>query len=373
MSVDDRLSDEAAPPAPRSATRTVASIALLFALAVAVWFQRGLLGDAISEIGGLSLAALWVLTILAMYERWSRADIMRRLLNGSLIEHDRSERPVGGRVSIGRAVVIHDVGNAVSKAIPLGGALGTAIRWSITKQSQISAPRFASTLVAYGVATTFSSWLLPFFALGIDLSSRNGDMIDWLLLAGIGAVVAASAIFWWKVLSSDGLERWSTTRLRSLWQNMGKRVRSLDAHDPAAGVAAVRAELRSVARRPWRLLALTMVSQGCGSLILLVALRSLGVGAELGAIEFFRIFFLVTLLGSFAPTPGGVGAIEAGMTGALVAAGVETSTALAGVIVYRFLVYLVPIIVGALAYGGWRAMQRRTATPEVQITSVSTV
>ena len=47
--------------------------------------------------------------------------------------------------------------------------------------------------------------------------------------------------------------------------------------------------------------------------ILLVALRALGVGAELGVTEFFRVFFITHLLGTFAPTPGGVGAIEAAL------------------------------------------------------------
>lgn len=356
-----------------SSARALASGALVLALAAAVWFQRGLLGEALGQIGGLSLISLGALIVLTVYERWSRADIMRRLLNGSLLPADGGSGTTTGDVSIGGAVVIHDVGNAVSKAIPLGGALGTAIRWTIAKGPTLSAPRFATTLVAYGIATTFASWLLPFMALGVDLSRRNGDAIDWLLLGGIGAVVVASGLFWLKVLGSDGLERWSTVRLRALWQRAGRRVRSLDAHDPAAGVAEVRGELRLLARHPWRLMALTLLSQACGSLILLVALRSLGVGAELGNTEFFRIFFLVTLLGSFAPTPGGLGAIEAGLTGALVAAGVETSTALAGVIVYRFLVYLVPIIVGAVAYGVWRAMERRTAMPDVLITSVGTV
>ena len=348
-------------------------MALVVALAAAVWFQRGLIGEALGQIGGLPLIPLGALIVLAVYERWSRANIMRRVLNGSLLHADGDSPTETGGVSIGQAVVIHDVGNAISKAIPLGGALGTAIRWTIAKRSNVCAPRFATTIVAYGIATTFASWLLPFAALGVDLRHRDGDTIDWLLLGGIGAVIVASGLFWMQVLGSDGLERWSTLRLRTLWQRVGRRVRSLGAHDPASGVADVRGELRLLARHPSRLMALTMLSQGCGSLILLVALRALGVGPELGNTEFFRIFFLVTLLGSFAPMPGGVGAIEAGMTGALVAAGVETSTALAGVIVYRFLVYLVPIIVGAVAYGAWRGLGRRTATPEVRITSVGTV
>ena len=46
--------------------------------------------------------------------------------------------------------------------------------------------------------------------------------------------------------------------------------------------------------------------------------------------------------------------IEAGLTGALVAAGVSAPTALAAVLVYRLLTYVTPIVVGASLYVAWR-------------------
>jgi len=95
--------------------------------------------------------------------------------------------------------------------------------------------------------------------------------------------------------------------------------------------------------------------------VLIVALRGLGVGDELGVTEFFRVFFVATLLGTFAPTPGGIGVIEAGVTGALVAAGVDTTTALAGVLVYRLITYVVPIMLGALLYAAWRIRRQSPA------------
>jgi hypothetical protein len=54
--------------------------------------------------------------------------------------------------------------------------------------------------------------------------------------------------------------------------------------------------------------------------------------------------------------------VEAGMTGALMAAGVETTTALAAVIIYRFLTYVVPILFGALLYLLWRVRTARIAS-----------
>ena len=326
--------------------RGLAGVVLVVALAVAVWFQRSTISSALDEIGGLSLVAILLLGSLTVYERWSRADIVRRLLG----------RPIG----IVDAVVIHDVGTAVSKGVPLGGALGTAMRWSIVRESGVRSTRFATMLIAYGIATTFVSWLLPFIALSVDLTQRSADVTDVAILGVIAVVVVASAGFWMVVLRSERLEAWATHRLERIWVRLAGRVPSLATHDPAAGVAQVRRELHAIARRPWSLLGRAMLAQACGSVILLVALRSLGVGDELGATEFFRVFFITHLLGTFAPTPGGVGVVEAGATGALVAAGVDTSTALAGVLVYRFLTYVLPIVFGAVLYVLWRSGLVRT-------------
>ncbi len=107
------------------------------------------------------------------------------------------------------------------------------------------------------------------------------------------------------------------------------------------------------------------MAQACGAVILLVALRGVGAGAELGTLEFARVYFVVTLLSSFVPVPGGVGVVEAGLTGALVAAGVAPPVALAGVLVYRLLTYVAPIVVGSVLYVAWRAdVRRRSAVAQ---------
>ena len=344
--VDDN--SVAAPSAPSPLLRTSVATAVGVVLVLAIWFQRETIGSALAEIRGLSVLAVVGLLALTVYERWSRGDIVRRLLG----------EPVG----IGRAVTIHDVGTAVSKGVPLGGALGTAMRWSISRNSGVRPPTFATMLIAYGIATTFATWLLPLFALLVDLTQRPADTTDVLLLGGIAAVLAGSVVFWTVVLRSDRLETWTVGRTRKVWEMLARRVPALDGQDPAAGVADVRRDLRRTGRRPWGLLVRAVLAQACGAVILLVALRALGVGSELGVTEFFRVFFLAHLAGTFAPTPGGVGVVEAGMTGALMAAGVETTTALAAVIIYRFLTYVVPILFGALLYVQWRVRTARIAS-----------
>ena len=136
---------------------------------------------------------------------------------------------------------------------------------------------------------------------------------------------------------------------------LGRRFPGADHVDPESGIDDVRTGLRSVAARPWGVVGRTVIAQLCSAAVPLIALRSVGIGGELGNVEFLRVYFIVTLLGSFIPTPGGVGVIEAGLTGALVAAGAPPAGALAAVLVYRAITYVMPIIIGAAMYVVWRS------------------
>jgi uncharacterized membrane protein YbhN (UPF0104 family) len=59
------------------------------------------------------------------------------------------------------------------------------------------------------------------------------------------------------------------------------------------------------------------------------------------------------LIGQFAqviPVPGGVGAIDAGVTGALVLYGGDTSISAGGEIISHALALLIPILAGSVAF-----------------------
>jgi undecaprenyl-diphosphatase len=55
-------------------------------------------------------------------------------------------------------------------------------------------------------------------------------------------------------------------------------------------------------------------------------------------------------VGSAAPTPGGVGAVEAAMVSGLVIFGVPTAAAIAAVLIYRAMSFWLPIVPGFLAF-----------------------
>jgi uncharacterized protein (TIRG00374 family) len=334
--------------------RTLALGVFAVAVTVAVWTQRSTFGAAIGELRLLPWWIVGTLVVVGLIERVVRIDLFRTLLGGP---------------TFGTAATVHEVGTAVSKGIPMGGPIATALRWSMCRDASIPTTAFTVTMIAAGAAAAFVTWTLPLLILGLDLTRREAEVTDLIVLAVCSVVVFGSVAFWWVTLGSDRVHRWCERRCRQLYERAGKRIPAAREVDTTASVDEIRSGLISVASRPWGALARMTVAQLCGALVLLVALRGVGVGSELDTIEFLRVFFIVTLLGSFIPTPGGVGVIEAGLSGALVASGVAPASALAAVLVYRLITYVMPIVIGGVLYLFWRGgaaeradVTRRAAT-----------
>ena len=331
-------------------------------LAAAVFLQRNTIVDALREIRNLPARTAVILVALGVVERLSRAEVIRSLLP---------------QLSLTRSEMISDIGAAASKGIPAGGPIATVLRWQLSRERGIDAPRFIVMLVASGVATAFVSWGYPLVATLADMTGRDGSLADLAIVAVCAVVLVGSALFWSVVLRSERAHRYATDRsewILSRWPGVFGAGVGSDVDDGVPNDEAGRATrlideirdgLRVIARRPAGLLGRTLIAQGTGAVILWVALDGLGVGNELGVTEFARVFFVAHILGSLAPTPGGVGVIEAGVTGALVAAGVATDVALGGVLVYRFITYVLPIVIGTVWYLIWRSR------PNVQQPGVS--
>jgi uncharacterized protein (TIRG00374 family) len=111
-----------------------------------------------------------------------------------------------------------------------------------------------------------------------------------------------------------------------------------------------------VLRRRWPQLTLASIAgQLSVFVILLVSLRAVGVPASgVGVVEAFAAWALVRLLGAFPITPGGLGIVEVGLTGALVAFGGQNAEVVAAVLVYRVLSTVPTLLLGLVAFATWR-------------------
>ncbi len=110
----------------------------------------------------------------------------------------------------------------------------------------------------------------------------------------------------------------------------------------------------------------TLISHLSLFLVLLVALRHVGVSQEeVSWQEALAAFSFIRLVSAIPLTPGGLGVVELGLTGGLVAAGGADAPIVAAVLVFRALTYLPPIPIGAVCYVIWRRQLARRSSSEM--------
>jgi len=116
-------------------------------------------------------------------------------------------------------------------------------------------------------------------------------------------------------------------------------------------------ELREVLRQPAKATALL------GGAFGVIVLNTLCFGAALAAVNAHAspstvlvVYVLGSTIGGAAPTPGGLGVVEAALVAGLTAAGIDPSGAVAGVLVFRLITYWLPIPLGYLSL---RELRRR--------------
>jgi uncharacterized membrane protein YbhN (UPF0104 family) len=99
----------------------------------------------------------------------------------------------------------------------------------------------------------------------------------------------------------------------------------------------------------------TLVGHLTVFVLLLACLRAVGVGSsEITWIEAFAAWALVRILGALPLTPGGIGIVELGLSGALVGFGAANADAVAATLLYRAFTVLPTLGLGLLAAATWR-------------------
>jgi uncharacterized protein (TIRG00374 family) len=165
------------------------------------------------------------------------------------------------------------------------------------------------------------------------------------------AVLAVAVAALAAVLASDR----TATDLGDLAARLASWVRGKLGRMPVvwggAGFERFRRDSLELLRRRWHVLTLATYAGGLTVfLVLLVSLRALGAtGSEISFVEAFAAWSLVRILASVPITPAGIGVVELGLTGALVAFGGDNAEVVAAVLVYRFLTMVPTVALGIVA------------------------
>ena len=209
--------------------------------------------------------------------------------------------------------------------------LGTvAVNVRYLQQSGVH-PAVAGASVGVSQIIAFFVHISLLFIAGVLAGSQHDFAFDPPREAII--VVAALALCLVVVLPLPPVRRWLFSRGKPMLQRVGPR-------------------LVAVAQRPAKL----AVGIG-GILILNIAFCAClvasvyafgGTASSLWAIAL--VYLAGSTLGQAAPTPGGVGAVEAVMTAGLVGVGVDAGIALSSVLLFRLLTFWLPTIPGWLSF-----------------------
>jgi uncharacterized membrane protein YbhN (UPF0104 family) len=298
-------------------------------------------GDVWEQITAMTLFQMVTLLMVAGWNIASYWLVMMASLPGS---------------NVWQSFKVNGASTTIANTLPGGSALGIGITYGMYLSYGFERADVGRAVLVSGLWNNFVKLGMPVVALAL-LALHGGASTATLTasLAGLGMLAAALFAFG-LVLYSESLAH----RVGRLLGRVRDRVRSLLRKPPGGDMGETTARFRADAidllRTRWAWLSIaTLVSHVSLFLVLLLSLRYVGVPADQVAWqEILAAFAFVRLISALPITPGGLGVVELGYAAALVAAGGDRPTVLAGVLVFRALTYLLPIPWGVLTYLRWR-------------------
>ncbi|WP_423835817.1 flippase-like domain-containing protein [Streptomyces endophytica] len=271
------------------------------------------LGDVVSE-------AQWVWVLVAMFFSATTYIAAAMSLLGFVTE----------KVSFVRTMIAQIAGNFVKLVAPAAIG-GVALNTRFLQRAGVR-PGLAVASVGASQLFGLGSHILLLLAFGYltgteqtqDISPSRTVIAGLLTVAVLVLVVTAVPV----------LRKFVSTRVRSLFAGVVPRM--LD-----------------ILQRPRKLVT------GIGGMLLLTAanvmcldasIRAFGGGDKISYASIAVAFLAGNALGSAAPTPGGVGAVEGALITALTIAGLPGDTAFPAVLLFRLMVFWLPVLPGWLAF-----------------------
>jgi uncharacterized protein (TIRG00374 family) len=259
-----------------------------------------------------------------------------------------------------RALTVTLGSTASTYVAPGGAAVGTALSVAMLRAWRFGAQAIALAVTLVGVWNQLFMLGAPAVALTmLTVSGGHDPLLQTVALIGLCVFAIAVAGFA-AALSGPEIAR----AIGDVAARLATWAKSKLHRGPVTwtGHSLVRFRHGAIGllRRRWWLLTLaTTAGQLTVFLVLLACLRTLGVSsAQVTLVEAFAAWTLVRLLGSLPLTPGGIGIVELGLTGALIGFGGANAPVVASVLVYRFLTIVPTLILGTIAGATWRLHRR---------------
>ena len=246
-------------------------------------------------------------------------------------------------------------GNAITLIVPGGAAVGAAVQFRMLAASGRDTSSTVGGLAAFSLLGVGGLLALPVFALPVILvgAPTNRGLVNAAILGAVGfvAFAALGAV----ILAYDAPLRWcgrTVQRVRNAILRKRPPMTGLD-----ESLLAQRNEIRAVlGAQWWQALLLSAGRLAFDYLCLLFALRATGARPRPSLI--LVAYAVAGVVGMIPATPGGLGLVEASLTGLLVLAEVNSSQAVLATLTYRLASYWLPLLAGPVAYGLFRLRYR---------------
>jgi uncharacterized protein (TIRG00374 family) len=263
-------------------------------------------------------------------------------------------------LSFTNSLVMAQASTAAANVLPGGDAIGMAVSYSMLRRWGFRVEQVAIATGAFSVWNVIAN--VGFAVASVGLLALGGESDPLLTTAAlIGAVVAAVLAVAIVLVLHD--ERYAIA-IGAFVERLANRLLALVRRRPVAGWAArltvFRDEAIGLIRRRWLSLTLgTLAGHLTVFLVLFVSIRAVGVPAsDVSFVEVFASWALIRIITTIPVTPGGLGVVELGLTGALVSFGGSRVDVVAAVLLYRALTYVPPIAVGGICLLVWRRVTR---------------
>jgi len=256
-----------------------------------------------------------------------------------------------------QAMAMTQASTALAIVSPAGAAVGVAGSYSMLRSWGFASGPVGIAVAVTGIWNQLANLTFPVVALALLTAADEGHPA--LRTAAIIAVVVLVV-----VLVSFALTLSRPRRARSIGGRATRvvnRLKRVLRREPvswgAESFVRFRAQALGLLRRRWHVITIgTLAGHLTVFVLLVVCLRVVGVTAsEVSAVEAFAAWALVRILGAIPLTPAGVGIVEIGLTGALVAFGAPNAEAVTATLLYRALTVLPTLVLGLLAAATWRS------------------
>jgi putative heme transporter len=262
---------------------------------------------------------------------------------------------------------------AVATTVPAGGALALGLTYRMFGSFGFSNVAVSTTVVTTGVWNLGFKFGLPIVAVVLlAVTGHSTGRAVGAALIGVLLIVVFGVVLW-LVFRDEASARWVGRLGDRILNWVPHFARKSESHRVEHAALHFREQTADIVHeRGWLLTAAVAASQFAVFVLVVFCVRAVGIPA--GKVSFLAVllsFAIARLAGALPITPGGLGSVDAAITGMLIAFGSTSSGALAADLVWRATTYFPPIRRRERTRRPYEPTVLQTATAQVGLWSVT--